>query len=97
MIKKVAILIIGPILLYVLSFLLVVSAPFGVMDYADWDDRIMVIEIYSPIFDTMHHCKPVRHALFNICSLTGSLENYALLYGANEIYMVDVYFDLRAD
>ncbi|QDT41611.1 hypothetical protein Pan241w_16740 [Gimesia alba] len=93
MVRKVVILITSSLLLYLLSFIFVVSAPVGILDYSDWDDRIMVIKIYSPVFDAIHYSNSVRDTCFNICSLTGNLENFVLLYGENEIYMVDVYYE----
>lgn len=90
-VKQTTILLAVCVALYVLSFFVVVIAPWGVLDYQDWDVCIGVINIYDPIFELGHEYQPVRETLWNFFTAIGKQDNYARLYAGNELYKVDMY------
>ena len=80
-VKQTTILLAVCVALYVLSFFVVVIAPWGALDY----------HIYDPIFELGHEYQPVRETLWNFFTAIGKQDNYARLYAGNELYKVDMY------
>lgn len=89
--KQTVILMTACVALYVISFVIVVTAPWGVLDYQDEDVCMGVIEVYVPLFELAHECQPVRDALWGFFTAIGQQDHYARLYAGNELYKVDVY------
>ena len=90
MMRKFIVLITFMMLFYLMSFLMVVSAPFGIFHVGTDLDKIhMVHKVYYPFFQMMHHSDKVRDTAIKFCSIAGDLDNFSMLYWMNEVQYMD--------